>query len=304
MLREIKNDKFTWIDAVDINQVEIKKLLENYNFHELDVEACLEGNQKARIDNYDDYSFIIFHFPKYNTIRSIYELNEFNIFLGKDFLITFRDFHGSHVDKIFDFYSNLKNLKNENAFKITTSYILYEIIQTMLEKMFKVSRINNRELKLIENEVFEHSDSFLVKRIMTKKRNIIIIKNMFKPQVLLFRQLEFAIKRMYKSEMEVYFEDLEDKLDQILTEMTLLQEYIDSIEDAFKTILDIKTNSVIKILTIFSAFLLPLTLITSFYGMNIALPLSDSTIFVYGLLLFSTIFMFVVYFYMKKNWKI
>jgi hypothetical protein len=65
--------------------------------------------------------------------------------------------------------------------------------------------------------------------------------------------------------MEVYFEDLEDKLDQILSDMNMLQEYIDSVEDAFKTMLDIKTNSIIKLLTIFSAFMLPLTLITSFY---------------------------------------
>jgi magnesium transporter len=65
--------------------------------------------------------------------------------------------------------------------------------------------------------------------------------------------------------MEVYFEDLEDKLEQIVNEIAILQEYIESIEDAFKSMVDIKTNFVIKILTVFSAFMLPLTLITSFY---------------------------------------
>ncbi len=73
--------------------------------------------------------------------------------------------------------------------------------------------------------------------------------------------------------MEVYFEDLEDKLDLIISEIDILSEYIDSVEDAFKTMIDIKTNFVIKVLTIFSAFMLPLTLLTSFYGMNVeALP--------------------------------
>ena len=65
--------------------------------------------------------------------------------------------------------------------------------------------------------------------------------------------------------MEVYFEDLEDKIEQIVNEINILQEYIESIEDAFKSMVDIKTNFVIKILTVFSAFMLPLTLITSFY---------------------------------------
>jgi magnesium transporter len=53
----------------------------HYNFHELDIEACLEENQRARIDYYDDYMFITLHFPKYNPRTQIYDLNEFDIFL-------------------------------------------------------------------------------------------------------------------------------------------------------------------------------------------------------------------------------
>ena len=136
---------------------------------------------------------------------------------------------------------------------------------------------------------------------MMKKRNIILIKNMFKPQVSLFKQLEFVINKMYEWEMEVYFEDLEDKLDQILSDMNMLQEYIDSVEDAFKTMLDIKTNSIIKLLTIFSAFMLPLTLITSFYWMNIDLPFQKESYFVYLLLIMWCLIMVLAYFYLKKK---
>lgn len=306
MLRELniwKNLK--WIDAVDLNNDEIIKILEPYDVHELDVEASLEGNQKARIDVYDDYSFLVFHFPKYNPIRKVYELNEYNIFLWKNFLITFRDFHWTHIDNIFDYYSNQQNLTelrdDDEEIKITTWYILYEIIQNMLEKMFRVTRANNRDIRALEQKVFESDDYNLVKDILAKKRNIIIIKNMFKPQVVLFKQLEYTINKMYEWEMEVYFEDLEDKLDQILSEIIILQEYIDSIEDAFKTMLDIKTNSIIKLLTIFSAFMVPLTLITSFYGMNIDLPFQQSPFFVYFLLIFWVLIMLWTYFYLKKK---
>jgi len=59
----------------------MEKILQNYNFHELDIEACTEENQRARIDVYDDYLFMVLHFPKYNEKTKIYNLNEFNIFL-------------------------------------------------------------------------------------------------------------------------------------------------------------------------------------------------------------------------------
>lgn len=308
MLRELniwKNLK--WIDAVDLNKDEIVRILQPYNVHELDIEASLEWNQKARIDVYDNYSFLVFHFPKYNSIRKIYELNEYNIFLWKDFLITFRDFHWAHIDKIFDYYNNQKNMRelreDDEEIKITTWYILYEIIQGMFEKMFRVTRVNNRDIRALEQKVFESDDYNLVRDILSKKRNIILIKNMFKPQVVLFKQLEYTINKMYEGEMEVYFEDLEDKLDQILSEIIILQEYIDSIEDAFKTMLDIKTNSIIKLLTIFSAFMVPLTLITSFYGMNIDLPFQKYPFFVYFLLVFGILIMLVTYFYLKKKWR-
>lgn len=309
MLRELNFwNNLKWIDAVDINKDEIIKILNAYDFHELDIEASLEGNQKARIDVYDDYSFLVFHFPKYNPIRKLYELNEYNIFLGKDFLITFRDFHWNQVDNIFDYYKNKKNLnilkEDEEEIKITTGYILYEIIQTMLEKMFRVTRLNNKEVKILENQVFENNDYNLVRDIMIKKRNIILLKNLFKPQVMLFKQLEFAINKMYEWEMEVYFEDLEDKLDQILLDLNILQEYIESVEDAFKTMLDIKTNSIIKLLTIFSAFMLPLTLVTSFYWMNVSLPFEKQPFFVYSLLIILSFIMGGIYFYFKRKWKI
>ena len=192
--------------------------------------------------------------------------------------------------------------EDDDEIKITTGYILYEIIQYMLEKMFRVTRLNTKDMRILEQNVFESDDYGLVREIMMKKRNIILIKNMFKPQVMMFKQLEYVINKMYEWEMEVYFEDLEDKLDQILTEINILQEYIDSIEDTFKTMLDIKTNSIIKFLTLFSAFMLPLTLITSFYWMNVDnLPFVHDKIAVYWILIISIVFMVVWYIYLKKK---
>ena len=302
MIRELKINWIKWIDAVWLKANDIKKVLSKYDIHELDLEACIEWNQKARLDNYDDYSFLISHFPKYNKNKKIYELNEFNIFLGKDFLITIRNSTGTHVNKIFEYYSELKITTKKKDIKVTTGYILYEITQVMLEKMFRVWNNINSDVKKIEEKVFDWEDSSaLVKDIMIKKRNIITLKHMFKPQVVVLKQLEYIVNKTYKWEMEVYFEDLEDKLDQIVNEIAILQEYIESIEDAFKSMLDIKTNFVMKILTVFSAFMLPLTLVTSFYWMNVDLPYSDNIYFVVLLLVSSLFLMILFYLGLRKS---
>jgi len=257
----------------------------------------------SRIDSYDDYMFLALHFPKYNTRTKAYDLNEFDVFIGKDFIITFRDYEGTHVDDIFERYQTEK-FQKDDMIKVTPGFILYEIIQSQLEKMFRVCQNIRKDMRQIEKEVFQSSQSILVRDIMIKKRNIIVLKHMFKPQVSVMKTLEFHMNKFYDSEIEVYFEDLEDKLDKIINDVLILEEYIESIEDAFKSMIDIQTNSIIKFLTIFSAFLLPLTLITSFYGMNIPLPFQHDARTVYSVFLILTIFLFGVFYYFSKNNKI
>ena len=300
MLRKIKVGGIHWIDWVNLTEAETKKVLKKYDFHELDVEACLEENQRARIDSYPDYFFMVLHFPKYNSYTKVYELNEFNIFIWRDFLITFRNQAWTHLDKIFDIYSK-KKLKDDEDFKVSSGFILYEIIQSMLEKMFKVGDNIKKDLKQIEKIVFEETNYSLVKQIMIKKRNIVVLKHMFLPQISVMKLIEFNINKLFADEIEEYFEDLEDKVEHIVNDIKILEEYTDSIEDAFKSIIDIKTNRVMTFLAYFSAFMLPLTLATSFYGMNIDLPYQSNSLFIFILLAFISASMIFIYYYFKKK---
>jgi len=303
MIKELKIKWINWIDGIKLSDPAMEKILQNYNFHELDIEACTEENQRARIDVYDDYLFMVLHFPKYNEKTKIYNLNEFNIFLWKDFLITLREFEWLQIDSIFNYYKK-SNLEEDEDFKITSWYILYEIIQVMLEKMFKFIDNIKKDLKIIEKKVFEEPKTSLVKEIMIKKRNIVIMKHMLLPQISVMRLIETQMNEMFKWEMEEYFEDLEDKISKVVNDIKVLEEYIDSVEDAFKTMIDIKTNNIMRFLAIFSAFFLPLTLITSFYWMNIKLPLQESHSTIYIIIWSITIFMISMYIYLKRKWKL
>lgn len=91
---------------------------------------------------------------------------------------------------------------------------------------------------------------------------------MISPQIGVMKLVRIRMATMFGDEVETYFENLEDKLDKIYSEILIIQENIDSMEDTLKSIFELKTNSTIKYLTVFSAFMLPLTLITSFFGMN------------------------------------
>lgn len=297
-IRILENWGIKWIDWVNIDVNKKKEILKKYNFHELDVEASIEDNQFTRVNKNEDYIFIILDFPKYIKNKWTYITNEFNIFLWKDFLISFRDYPSSHIDKIYESYKNMK----KNTDKINPWYILYKVIETMLEKVYNVINKQKKDLSFLETEIFNSATTYNVKDILIKKRNITLLKHIFQPQMLILRQMELALNTFFKWEYELYFEDLQDKVDFIVNQVSILYERIENIEDGFRNIIDIKLNKTMAILTIFSTFMLPLTLITSFYGMNIPLPFSDTPYFVYFILIFSTLLTLVFLFLLSKKW--
>lgn len=121
------------------------------------------------------------HFPKYNQIQKTYNLNEFHVFVGKDFIITLRDFEGKYINDIFEKYE--KKQEAEYDLDISPGLVLYEIIQAMLEKMFQVALNIRKDIRVIEQKVFQKPTSPLVRDILIKKRNIIVLKHMFQPQM-------------------------------------------------------------------------------------------------------------------------
>lgn len=291
--KELQFPKTKWIDIVNPSGDMVDELFNTYNFHELDRDAILEPNQTARVDTYDHYLFVVLHFPKYDPKTKRYLTNEFNIFIAKDYLITVRYYASQSFDKLQNQLEKASKKSQANEFSSGT--ILYQIIDQMLDKAFRSLERFGKDLGQIEKSIFDSRKTIstnLIQEIMIKKRNIITLKHMIKPQIQAIKLLELRTKSMFSDTIEVYFENLDDKVQKIATDIELLQENIESIEGTLKTIFDLETNSTIKYLTIFSAFMLPLTLITSFFGMNIEnVPFSD--VLVYWLMISTTLMLFI-----------
>lgn len=286
-----------WIDRINPPLDEIDAIIEKYDFHELDREAILEPNQYARIDTYDDYIFLVLHFPKYEPSTERYIQNELNIFVGKNYLITYRYYQSTTMKRIYERYEESFE-KHEN---VSPAFLLYEILEGYLDKTMHMLERFARDLKNLERELFSARGTETIRNIMTKKRNIITLKHMMKPQIAVLRMIELRMKERFSEEVELYFENLEDKLDKIFSEIQLLQENIDSMEDTLKSIFELETNTTIKYLTVFSAFMLPLTLATSFFGMNVETWHFSNEIIWVTLLLVTLIFVWLAYIFLKKK---
>jgi len=258
----------------------LDELVEKYDLHEIIEEDILESTVQDKIDVYDKSMFLVLHFPKYQEGRHKYITNEFNIIIGKDWLATLTKYKTNRIEHIkYTYAKKMENLEKDEQFKISPYYILYELIDEMYDKVLLGLRHFTRDLRSIEDTVFEkHAmDKSILEQIMVKRRNIVTLKHMLKPQEELLDELEHDndIKHFRWDELEVYFEDLQYKLDRIMGQITIVGEDSDSLYDTYNALVSMKINSIITVLTIFTAILWVMTLITWFYGMNISLPFAE-----------------------------
>lgn len=278
MLEQNITPESTWIDIKDPSDEELSAIFRRFPFHELDREAILEDNPIARVDNYDEYMFVILHFPKYDTKTRQYIKNEFDIFLSREYLVLFRYYESAAVDELHKIYETWHRAESMRS----SGYLLYDMIDLMLDKTLRTLDRFSRDMTALEKRVVGRGNKAqVIREIMVKKRNIIALKHMITPQQRVFRILEHRMNSMYEDKLEIYFENLEDKVDKIVAEIELIKENVESLEETMKSLFDLESNTTIKYLTYFSAFMLPLTLVTSFFGMNIeSLPFHDEIVWI------------------------
>lgn len=210
-----------------------------------------------KIDQYDDNIFVVLNFPKYNQSTGKYVLNEFNIVLGKDYIITFSRYEANHVAKIVQEYQQdlaESDTKDEEAFKVSPYYILYTIIDAMYDKMIKAQEKTSKDVIMLEQKITGSRISrSVIEDLMKIKANVVFLKYTFLPQREILSEIQKTIEGFYEGDLDVYFEDLESKLNKIINNAMILYETVQSLTDTYDALMNIQTNTIIRVLTILTA---------------------------------------------------
>ncbi|MCF7835276.1 magnesium transporter CorA family protein [Candidatus Gracilibacteria bacterium] len=268
----------TWVHFTNPSSHELKEIVETYDVHDIIKQDIKENNTQDKIDVYDDSIFLVLHFPKYDKKTGKYYSNEFNIILGKDFIVSVATHHTNHIDNIRKQYSeDIKNKDPDEEFKVSPYYILYKIIDVMYDKVIGALNKFNQDLNKIEESVFNSkvSNRNILENMLIKKRNIVYLKHLIIPQSEILQELQKATAHFYQGDLDVYFEDIIYKTDKILANINMAMENTESVSTIYNTLANIKTNSVVSMLTIWTVIIGIMTMITGLYGMNVQLPFQE-----------------------------
>lgn len=274
-IKEIKYGNLSWINISSINPESVAYLKKNYKFHHLDLEDIQSESQIPKLDIYKNYVFLILHFFNWKANHKKINHHEVDFFIGENYLITVQHGKNKEIKNFFYRCMNNKSLKEDWMTK-SSGYLLYKLLNSLLNQSQQVLNEIGKQINEVENQIFAGEQDLKIIRLLAfHRRNVLNSRRILDPQRYLVANLSHIRKDFLDESLSVYFDDIKDNLDKLWAIVDTFKETIDGLHLTVESIVDQRTNKVIGVLTIISVGLMPLTLLSGIYGMNIVLPFQD-----------------------------
>jgi magnesium transporter len=298
----VEHDGLRWINIERPGALDRAWLEEHFEFHALDYEDVISRNQRPKIDEYENYLFIVLHFPVFD--KSVGRLNagELDMFVGPDYLITIPNVPLQPVEYLFESCRASEDLRNQ-LFSNGPGYLLYKIVDDSFDYCFPMLRKMGNKLDRLEEDIFEGGAEEVVRDISNAKQEIINFRKIIRPQRSVLRELERTKQRYLAQDMEIYFDDIVDASERIWDMLENYKEVVEALEDTNESVITHRLNNLLRVLTSVSVILLPLTLIASIWGMNVTVP-GDHSIVAFWIIVAAmlTILGSLIAYFRRRGW--
>jgi magnesium transporter len=301
-MKKIENSKLTWIDFSEPDADELLVLKKTFKLHPLAIEEFTMPSARPKASLYGHCLYLTIHIPLFDKENRRTYPSELDIVMTDKYLITG---HDQDIFQLRDFFSKLQRSKKlqEKYMSQSPGHLLYYIIEFLLESCFpKIDHINEN-LDKIEDEIFKGNEKDMVHEISFVKRDILNFRRTLKPQKSVLESLARDNYPMVDNDLRSYYQDLVGTNIRVWSALENAKEVIESLEETNDALLSNKLNTTMKVLTIFSAVMLPMTVISSVLSMSMNIPLAHSPhafwIYVAGMFLISVI---TIVIFKVKRW--
>src|SRR3954465_7583825 len=270
-IAEVTSNGLTWIHVDAPRTAQALELAERFGWHDLDVEDVLSKRQRPKIDEYPEYLFAVLHFPVYD--KNVQRLNaaELDAFIGHDYLVTLPAVELLPVTRLFRRCEEDEALRNQ-LFGKGSGYLFYHVLDDLFDYCFPILDKIAHKLDSIEDDIDDEPFDEVVRDISKAKQEIISYRKIIKPQRPTLRLLERYVERFLPEELDLYFDDIVDASERVWDLLDNYKEVVEALEDTNESAINHRQNDILRVLTVVSVILLPMTLITGIFGMNVHFP--------------------------------
>lgn len=255
----------TWINIDDIHQADIVgKIGEHFGLHPLVVEDIMTAGERAKMEDYESYIFIVLKMLSYNEKEGEIDSEEVNLILGKSFVISFQEKEGDVFDPVRE---RIRNAKGRIR-KMGADYLAYSLIDAIVDNYFVILEKLGTKMDIIDEELVSNPSQKTVQAIHELKRNLIFLRKSIWPLREVCISLDRGESGLIGDSTRIYFRDVYDHTIQVIDTTETFRDMASSMLDIYLSSISNRMNEVMKVLTIFASIFIPLTFIAGVYGMN------------------------------------
>jgi magnesium transporter len=226
----------------------------------------LEHSKRPKIEDYGEYLFIVIDTLVFS--EDTEELLAYPVYIiaGKNYVITIRE--SGLADVIFDPVRSRIRGEGTKLRKSGADYLAYRIIDALVDYYFKILEKFGAIVEMVEWEVMNNKDQDFLLHLQKMRRELLLMREAVWPLREVLNSLQRGESQLINPETRVYMRDVYDHTVQIMENLETNRDVISSALEIYFSTVNSKLNEIMKVLTIISTIFIPLTFISSIYGMN------------------------------------
>jgi len=270
MIKENKNKKITWVDVESPTMDELRELLNRYDLDPGMTKDMALTTFKERVLCKDGKIYAVFHFPALRHSHRDSIKQEIDFIISKDFIITNRYEQIDAIDsfaKFFEVNATLQREIMEDHGGFVMYYILKELYRSVSNELDSI----NDELAFVEKEIFRGKEKEMVSKISKISRDLLNIQHTIIGHSDIIEKIISMCAQLMEDESFVYdIRKIRNECDRVNRYLTDSMDFLSELRETNNSLLSTKQNEIMKTLTIIAFLVLPFSVITGFFQMNMS----------------------------------
>lgn len=291
----------TWINIEGLSDLKlIEDIGKKFGLHRLWLEDVLNTDHRPKIDEMNDLVFVILKTVHDYSLKKKVFFEQISLFLGENYVLSFQEYPG-------DVFESVKNRLKKIQGRIRQAeadYLFYALIDSVVDNYFDAIEHLGLQVEGAEKYISKTVDPQTPQFLVNLKHEMLYLAKAALPIKEALSQLSRTTAKEIKEETKTYFKDALEHSVQVVDTIESYKQMLVSLNDFYQSRINHRMNEIMKLLTIFSAIFIPLTFITSLYGMNFEnMPeLKATNGYYYVLSIITLVAIVMILFIRKRKW--
>jgi len=296
------SEEVSWLHIQGLQDIQLmEQIAAQFHLHPLTVEDILNVEQRPKIEEFEHYIFITLKAIRQPDPHKNFISKNLSLVIGKDFVLSFQD---EHTDLFNQIQNRICRHPDQWVKKGGSDYLAYRLLDTIVDSYFFILDKMNDQLEKIENIIITNPTKQNARGLYQLKNRVLTIRKIIWPLREVLNHLFSTEGSLISASTKIYIRDIQDHLGQAMDIIETFRDMLSNLLDVFLSYLSYRMNEIMKILTIITTIFIPITFITSLFGMNFKympeLTWRWSYPTVLGIML--VIVMLMLYYYRRKKW--